>query len=248
MKKKTHGTVPKLVVGASIAQLKDIQKTMLDVIPNFLSHSDAQSVIGEKNNLLKDMRLVWDKYVKGSLYDQQLLKWQDFYREFFGKEVDISKIAIPEKKADFTRLVVIAEGLTLNQVFKVCQSNFPCWKYTDDLDESVTQNDRTSDQTYAIWVRDTVEADEKFKNMSANDLKAKGIKGITLLERMILELGYFKETGKHLDIENITLCSGSRDSGGSVLFARWHGDEFYVDWCHPDNSNDDLRCREVVTL
>ena len=39
------------------------------------------------------------------------------------------------------------------------------------------------------------------------------INGITFRERILLELEYFDRTGLHLDIETITLCSGSRIFG-----------------------------------
>jgi hypothetical protein len=42
-------------------------------------------------------------------------------------------------------------------------------------------------------------------------LAARNIRGHYLLERLLYELKYFAETGKHLDIDNLTLCSGSRD-------------------------------------
>lgn len=93
----------------------------------------------------------------------------------------------------------------------------------------------------------TQEADENLKNLSANDLTRKGIVGITLRERLFCELDYFKRTKRHLDIKNITLCSGSRHPYGRVPSVYWDGDEVSVDWCHPAHQDDNLRSRAVVS-
>lgn len=62
------------------------------------------------------------------------------------------------------------------------------------------------------YFKKNVEADEELKNLSANDLEKRGGEYITLRERLIMELEYFKATGKHLDIYNVTLCAGSQQN------------------------------------
>jgi len=214
-----NGTVQ--VTSASSNQIKDIHKFLLDIVPNKLSHRDAQRMIANKGKLQKKLRNVVNEYLEASPYEQQLLSWQDFYREYFGMELDFSEIEIPETKDGFDRLIVIAKGITVNQVYDACAKRFSCWRYVNDLDKDVPTNDRTSKEAYAVWVRNNIEADEQYKNTSANELAKRSIKGITLLERLVLELKYFAETGNHLDITNVTLCSGSRNSGGGVPVVGW---------------------------
>ena len=179
--------------------------------------------------------------------DQILAEWQELYRED-GIELDVSNLKIPEKKKGFDRLLVVAQGLKIQHAYDNCAKYFPCWKYTDkNLDEVVTKNDRDpSNGAYAIWVRDRVEADKELKNLSANNLESKNISGVTLLERIQHERKYYKETGKHLDIENWTLCSGSRSEGGDVPGVFWHGDRMYVPWCSPGAHDAHLRARAAV--
>lgn len=99
----------------------------------------------------------------------------------------------------------------------------------------------------------TVEADEDLKNKSADDLEKEGVKGITLRERLIMELVYFEENGEHLDVQNATLCSGSRDSDGDVPCdvpcVLWSSDGrgVCVRWYRPSSSYPDLRARAVVS-
>ncbi len=199
-------------------QFKDLHATLLQCIPADLSFDDAQ-------------------------------EWRQFYRDEFGMDCDFSQIRFPEHRDGFDRLLIIPEGLTAECVFQQCKQRFNCWKFTDSsLEHAVPTNDRNpANGSYAIWLRDRVEADEELADKSANDLKAAGIQGVTLIERLLLELKYFKETGKHLDINNWTLCSGSRYSGGNVPFVYWGGDELSVYWYHPDYSSDDLRSREVCS-
>jgi hypothetical protein len=126
---------------------------------------------------------------------------------------------------------------------------FPCWKsYNQSLDEAIPTNDRNPQNgTYAIWMRDRVEADEELVNKSADDLKQEAIAGNTLLERLLLELKYFGETGKHLDINNVTACTGSRNSDGNVPNVYWNDDKLRVNYNTSDNRNPNWRSREVVS-
>jgi len=180
--------------------------------------------------------------------EEQKESWRIFYQKFFGIDTDFSKISIPEKQPGFDRLIIIAQGLTLNQVYGKCAKNFLCSRHIDDLDKAITQNDRDSNKSsYAIWVRDRINADEELKNLSTNDLKKKNILGITLLERLLYGLKYWVETGKHLDIQNWTLCVGSLDSDGDVPSVDWYGGRLRVGWGSPGYRYDSLRARAAVS-
>ena len=96
-------------------------------------------------------------------------------------------------------------------------------------------------------MRDRQEADEELKNKSANDLKSDGTNCVTLEERLLLEMMYFRETGKHLDIQNITLCAGSRRPRGGVPRVSWYSVGVGVDWCGPGHAYGGLRARAVVS-
>jgi hypothetical protein len=180
---------------------------------------------------------------------QRLLEeWRMLYRELL--DIELGEVVVPARRPGFDRLIVVAKGVKMQQVYDACANLFKCWKYTDkDLDEVITVNDRTNQQSYAIWIRNEVEADKQFKNKSANDLKAVNHIGMTVLERILFELKYFKETGKHLDIDSWTLCSGSRYSDGHVPNVNWssYDSKMNVDYDGPDLRDDGLRSREVVS-
>ena len=239
--KKESNTAP-----VTAGQMKELASAIIQAIPNNLPADVAQRFIGDKKRLGKKFReLLFEDNIDVSIL---ISSWKDFYQKFFGIDADFSKISILEKQPGFDRLIIIAQGLTLNQVYSKCAENFPCSRYTENLDKAITQNDRDSNKgSYAIWARDRIKADEELKNLSANDLKKKNILGITLLEHLLYGLKYWVETGKHLDIQSWTLCSGSRDSDGNVPNVRWYDDELEVSWHYPDNRSDDLRARAAVS-
>lgn len=179
-----------------------------------------------------------------------LVVWQKIYHEWFGMEINISDLQVPESyDSEKHFLVLVAEGITMNTVVSAMRERFNVYLYTENLDTNVIENDRNSkDGDYFVCFNKSVEADEEYKNMSADELAKKEYKGITLLERLLLEVLHYSETKKHLDIENWTLCSGSRSSDGSVPCVHWNSDydKLDVDWCLSDFSYDCLRSRVVV--
>lgn len=144
--------------------------------------------------------------------------------------------------------VYVARGVTLNSVVKVLRDlGVEVWLYYD-LDKEVRKNDRDPAKgSYKVTFRQNIEADADFANKSANDLAKMDVQGTTLLERLLLELAYFIATGKHLDVENVTLCAGSRYSDGDVPGVLWDldGREVCVDWFDPDDRRGYLRARAV---
>lgn len=162
---------------------------------------------------------------------------------------EIAILAISEQDGLWT--IPVIKGVTCNKVVAgLKMTDVKVWTYKNDLDKDVIVNDRdpNRDGSYAISFHSNVEADKENKNQSAEQRREQGCKDITLLERFLLELGYFLTTAKHLDIRNWTLCSGSRDSDCGVPCAGWEDDEFSVDWSGSDCRHDYLRARSVVSL
>lgn len=239
----------KTVRSMTVGQMKDLISAIVQALPTTMSFDQAGRLIKRKGELARKTRaLINDMLGINFDFSVYLEGWQNFYFEtgLSPTPVDFSGVTIPEKREGFDRLLIVLEGLTLNGVMAKLKELMPTWQYYDDLDKAVTHNDRVADHTYAIWVRDRVEADEEHKNKSANALAEARIFGITLLERMIFEFKYLKETGQHLDLINVTLCAGSGYADG-VPSARWVDDEFGVGGCDPDASGGALRGREVVS-
>ena len=244
--KTKHQTVQVLTAG----QMKELISAVAEGIPSNLSQENAQYWIGNKRKLAKEIR----KVLVGQEENQHLdliQCWQHFWHKITGQEYDFSTLRIPTKPEGNWRLLVIADIL-LETLYVECQKRFPCWRWTGrNLDQIVTKNERSAkDSSYAIWVKDEVEADENLKNLSANGIKSQNLTTETLAERLIHELKFFDETSQHLDVKNITLCAGSRDDDGSVPDVYWNqsSGEVSVDWDHPDGRDGNLRARQAVSV
>ena len=181
--------------------------------------------------------------------DSVVIDWKKVY-EALGL-----KVSLDDKKLDDPNfwVVPVFMGVTPNKVVQALRSlDVNVYLYTDDLDMGVPTNDRDPAKggDYVVKFSKTIEADPELKEKSANTLSEEKIKGITLLERLLLELGYFMATGNHLDVENVTLCSGSRRSDGSVPNVNWNTDnrKVYVNWYNPSNANSNLRARAEVSF
>lgn len=191
--------------------------------------------------------------VTGSDEDIAAIKiwWQNFYKKYFKLTLDFSDVKIPDYQFGFDWIIIIPKGLTIQQVLKAIKSKMKLWLYKDDLsDKDIAHNDRDANNGhYAVRFRKRVEADEETKNLSANELAKRKIAGCTLLERLIMTLAYFEESGKQLDVDNVTLCSGSRYSGGHVPRVGWYSDdsEVDVDLYDVDILYSDLRARVAVS-
>ena len=176
-------------------------------------------------------------------------EWQEFYRKYFRITVDFSDVIIPEDPGGFPRVIFIPEGLTFATVIKALREKFKVSLYTEDLDKDVTENIRIPDKSYAIRVHGRQEADEEWKDTSASQLKEQNVNCVTLMERLVDEPKWFDETGEHMDIDNWTLCAGSRYSDGHVPHVYWRSGSrrLYVSWYYLGGASGHLRARQAVS-
>lgn len=247
---KDRGTVPEQattgevvdVVGAVIEQVSPLLKRM--------TSDEIRALTGSKGRFGRAFRQALTPGVKEPPSPEEVVEdWRKFYRLVFGAKFVPEAVQIPEVRGDFTRVLIVPKGLTLNRMFGVCKELFGAWSDRgDDLDRAITVNDRTATEySYAVLVRDRVEADEELKDLSAVELAERKISGIALAERLLYEVKYYGETGEHLDWVKATLCIGSRGSGGSVPGVSWSDGGLGVDGYGPRDAGPSLRARAVVS-
>lgn len=173
--------------------------------------------------------------------------WEERWRDL-GVKFDPAKVVIPAVRGDLTRVIMMPRGIMQNQLRDICKGLFPCWFESTDLDKAVSFHDRFPlARSYAVRVRDRMEADEELNNLSANQLAEAETAVETLPERLVHEVDFFKVTQGHLDVNNVTLCAGSRNSGGDVPRVDWDDDGLYVSWYGPDHAHGNLRGRAAVS-
>jgi hypothetical protein len=230
----------------SFKELGALAGFIVDFLASILNFSQVEYWLSHKTELKRKLREVF------SINDEFLeirVEWQKFYKTHFNWDVDFSQVIIPLRPDGKWRLLFIPKGMNLNLSFSICEKLFKSWKYTEDLNQSVTKNIRNTDSHYAVWVRDEVETDQEFLGKSTRQADPDMKIGITLLERIIFEIKYFVETGNHLDIKGLTFCSGSRDADGGVPFAYLDNDgKFVVDWCGLDDCYSKNGIRSAVSL
>lgn len=214
----------------------------------------------EGKRFTSGIRRVFDEFRLSSTAPHGLLeevtRWSRVYFNLFGDVPDFFEVTLPPKPEGLgpMRLIVVPrdlEGWTggnpIQGVMNALKKHFPTWQYAENLDSDIPTHERSPNGgSYAVWVKDVREADEENQNKSANDLTSeKDAKWMTVLERVLMEADYFWERGEHLDLQNITLCAGSRSHDGLVPGARWRDDGFYVRWCSPSGRDLRLRARRV---
>ncbi|MFA5021173.1 MAG: hypothetical protein WC517_03905 [Patescibacteria group bacterium] len=143
-----------------------------------------------------------------------------------GRQFDFAKLpTIGRDVEDGDKwLIPLATGLTLNETLAYCRTIFPIESdWGDDLDGSFQDNDRSPlAGQYSVEVFANIEADENFAGMSYDRIIASTISGITLLERLMLGAIIYRVFGQHLDIDTMTLCTGSRAIRGDDTIPAVH--------------------------
>jgi hypothetical protein len=181
--------------------------------------------------------------------DELIQHWRDFYRDIFEIETDFSSLRIPVHQDNFDRLIIVDRGMTPERLYHKCRELFLGWKTTNKSLDEVVKSERTSQNgPYAVWFRDTVNADEDLKNLSYDDLKAKIIPAITLEERLLYELKYYTETSGHLDPDTFTSCAGSRYIDGFVPNVRYRVTcvGMGIHWHDTQNRFSGMRARRAI--
>lgn len=235
---------------ATNRQVLALQRAFSQALSRYmLSAQQADALIGDHGDptiIYEFVAKLANQPVENPLHRQVKREWSKIYRRWFGLKRDFSQVLVQDYyDPNLHFAVIVTKGMTKNQTVAAMRKKFKVWLYTEDLDANI-KDDRVADEDYCVLFRKNVEADEDLKNLSANVLaKKENFKGVTLLERFLLEILYFNRTKRHLDISNITLCSGSRDSVGRVPAVDFDSGDGKVDvyWFLPDVTGEYLRSR-----
>jgi hypothetical protein len=184
-------------------------------------------------------------------YSRERADWKGFYRKFFGLGADFTGTRVPTKPEGRWRLILIPAGHESNRMLPAMRTHFSVWAADESLDRAVCYDARSAlHGSYAVWVRDGVGPDDEYLGKSTDAADTKANIGVTLLERLLLELKFFYETGQHLDCGSVTLCTGSRVLGGYVPGVGWYPDrrKVGVSWFAVDGAYPAHGLRQAVSL
>ncbi|MFH2014127.1 MAG: hypothetical protein ABIJ17_04145 [Patescibacteria group bacterium] len=193
---------------------------------------------------------------EGLDYSIILNDWEKFFFKVHNLKVDFAGVSIPKADDnDFSWFACSPENFSTERAFSGGKKLSGRWKWTkeslDDVLDLSFGRDSKKDP-YIVRFRANLEAnqDETLKNLSADQIKEKGINTGTLKERILLGDFILWRFKKHLDMKSWTLCSGSRYSDGFVPDVSWHSDydKFSVYYYHPVSADPSLRARRVVSF
>ncbi len=187
--------------------------------------------------------------------------WQKYYQQVHNLSVNMKQIRFPNKQRpnNLNWNVMVAEELgavPLDTLLAACRRQFQnVWAYTAKnvkLHSIITVNDRDPRTigSYAIFCHANHPADVVNADLSADEIRKRGMATMTLLERMILESFIFWSRTKHLDeitagVQTATLCSGSRDWQGNVPCCEYVNGVFVISPFDSRDSFPELRARTV---
>lgn len=216
----------------------------------FLNRDLMQEAIGNTNRIEEILNdLYAPKVVTPAEWSNTLEYWADLYKRFYNLTPELKGVRPFEHVPSGHRIYIIGEGLSQNAMIESMRSRFTVRTYVDDLDRDIPIHDQHPRRgSYAVAFKDTIEADEDLKNLLADQLAEpeRRVKPITTFERFVMEDECLDRTKGHCDVNNVTLCAGSRDRGGRVPGARWGGVRFSVDWYGAASHGPYLRARAAV--
>lgn len=155
--------------------------------------------------------------------------------------LDMTHPILMEKKSWAT--ITDTPDKKTSELIDECKALFPVWSYysNDDLDKLCPAPKKEITKVF----KESIEPD--CLGMSYNDAIEKGIKFMSARERIILELQYFKATGKGLDIKGWTITSTLDADGGAMCMDRLDYGQFSMDWCHRDSRYSDFGPRVCLS-
>ena len=179
-----------------------------------------------------------------------LKEWTSFYSSVLDVHFDRERLKgflLPRPRLDYEAVMLIPKELTLGEVFDACIEYFPIHTQYKDLNEQVINNERESQFAYAIRFSEGQEPpDKEARLLSPVKLRENHRLSMTLLERLIYGLKFFIDTGNHLDVENITVCAGSRDNCDQVPYIYTYKQEsVHIKIASPYETDTNVYARQV---
>lgn len=144
-----------------------------------------------------------------------------FFKDLFNIDVEN-----PVQKEGHISLPM-PKGLTCDQIYKVMETKFSCWKWCDSIDAVIKEQQKRPD-SYVFTFKDSIEPDIEHRNKSYNDFKDDGNTYMIPKEGMLAYLYVFWLRGDKLDVIGLTRLH-ALDSGGYAMGMYRHSNgRFYI--------------------
>ncbi len=169
-----------------------------------------------------------------------------FYKKFFSRTIDWSKIVLPAWNEKMKRLEYIFTDITEDQYFEAYAKKFgnnAVWKYYDNIAESIKEQQVRPTSDYATCHVGGDEPD--LLNKSYDDGINENIKFMIPKEGIISAFRYRTETNKMYDVKGLTRFAALDSVGGAMSMSRNNDGQFDVSYDYRDYRYPDHGLRQV---
>ena len=184
--------------------------------------------------------------IKADQWVEEKRRIERFYKKFFNRSIDWSKVSVPIKKEGMNCLEVIFSDITEDDAFNAYAKEFgkdKVWKYYDSITKSIKLQQERPEGDYAISHIGGDEPDMLSKNYDdgIND----GIKLMIPKEGIISAFRYRVETRKMYDVKGLTRFAALDHHGNVIHMYRDYEDLFHIGYDFRDYRDSDDGLRQV---
>jgi len=215
---------------ATLAQMVALELTK--TFEGKLTFDQAQVSITDREQL--DVKKLAEKFceeifgIKADPWTEEKKRIETFYRKFFNREIDWSKVSLPEKIVGMNRLEYVFADISENALFEAYAKKFGkdnVWKYYSSITQAIKSQQARPTGDYAVCHVGGDEPD--MLGLSYDDGVEKEIKFMIPKEGILAAFRYRAETGKMYDVKGLTRFSALDSDGGAMCMCRGDGG-FYV--------------------
>ncbi len=216
-----------------------------------LGSEEVQYLISDEENTIERIAGEVTQRILGLKIDpwvEEKRRIEKFYRKFFGREVDWSKLSVPAKQDGMNRLEVVFSDITEDVAFATYAKKFGAnavWNYYDSITGSIASQQERPTGDYAFCHVGGAEPDMLGK--SYDDGINAGTKFMTPKEGIIAALRHRVETRNRnmYDVVGLTRFSALDSDGYAMRMFRSNDGRFNISGDYRDGRDPIYGLRQV---
>ncbi len=184
--------------------------------------------------------------IKANQWTEEKKRIEVFYKKFFGRTIDWTKVTLPEKVDAFKRIEYIFADITCNQVFEAYAKKFgkdSVWKAWQSIDQAIKEQQNRPAGDRVIAHIGGLEPD--MLNKSYDDGIAESITFMIPIEGMIAAFRERTETGKMYDVKGLTRFAALDSDSDAMSMCRNTLGQFGVSYGNRGSRNAGYGLRQV---
>jgi len=165
-----------------------LQKIFDDIKSGEMTVAQFEKLLKSPQQIAKILGSGKNKYTHTDPFViQKLAEWRKFYKFYFGLDLDVSEIRVPEKVVGFDQLVVVSDWMSFTDIVAISKI-FSNIEINDFFMKGARSVSDRADESYAVWARQSSVPDADLMGQSADDVRSMGIDVMTIEEWILLEM------------------------------------------------------------